>query len=55
MEWIKVEDKLPEEKQEVLIVRDHGDRREIQGYRWDRWWKMNNVTHWMPFPKLPPQ
>ena len=62
MEWISVEDRLPEasKEKEVLVclrldaVRQLVTTHRIAGKRWfeSKAWK--RVTHWMPLPE-PPQ
>lgn len=52
-DWINVEDRHPEDGEYILVVRDVGERLITDTYNWDRWWKMNNVTHWMPLPEPP--
>jgi len=52
-EWISVEDELPAEGQMVVAFHNHGDSTGWTTYCWDRWWKMNDVTHWMPLPAAP--
>ena len=68
MEWIKVEEKMPDEKQVVLVVTKDFSMF-ICRYRKALTWKgfrlkfinllstsgiwVQNVTHWMPMPELP--
>ena len=67
MEWISVNDKLPEPETDVLGFRY--DHVEVFTYRYDKvgslefmymddsgyWWKAfaPRVTHWMPLPEPP--
>ena len=57
MEWISVNDRLPERMQPVIVCRDNG--KVEQGYRdVGDWWKVygtrtKKVTHWMPLPEPP--
>ena len=70
MKWIKVEEKLPEEMEPVLLFIDRcWDVRVVIGVR-DEYTSTNgnrvifqnyeprlsleNVTHWMPLPEQPP-
>ena len=60
VEWISVKDRLPEEKERVLVFLKNNTHtkgytridtdRLIKG-NWIRW--SSCVTHWMPFPELP--
>lgn len=53
-EWISVEDRLPDKGQFVLGFRDNIDSKIIDADYWDeKYWKMNNYTHWKPI--TPPQ
>lgn len=67
MEWISVEDRLPEEDLEILMFADVGeaivgkltDQGWISGNQfvsWDYIWNhdIKEITHWMPLPE-PPQ
>ena len=64
MEWIKIEDRFPEEDKEVLVCYWESMADSfcvgIGYYYTDEWegWKVNFaplqiVTHWMPLPELP--
>lgn len=51
--WIRVKDRLPEERQWVLVFMNYGD---IEFSRFeDKEWKYSpgTPTHWMPLPELP--
>ena len=59
-QWISVKDRLPEEKERVLVFLKRGNR--TKGYTeidtdrlikriWVRWGSY--VTHWMPLPEPP--
>jgi hypothetical protein len=59
MNWISVEDSLPEEGKRCLIYGE--DRISIGKYdspiwhedEWDRDYGCPKITHWMPFPEEP--
>lgn len=57
MRWIPVEERLPEEKQRV-IVRCERIGTSVGWILWGNWMTdigpdAGNVTHWMPLPKAP--
>jgi len=58
MEWIKVEDRLPEIGVNVFIYESDG-MMEIGEYNVDSWIESrecilrDDVTHWMPLPEPP--
>ena len=57
MRWIPVEERLPEEKQRV-IVRCERVGTSVGWILWGRWMTdigphAGDVTHWMPLPKSP--
>ena len=58
MKWIRVEEKTPEDQEEVLVCTrsKNGNRNIDKGY-WngDRFVHRGTakVTHWMPLPDLP--
>ena len=58
MEWIKVEDRLPEAGVNVFIYESDG-MMEIGEYNVDHWiesieYRLRyDVTHWMPLPEPP--
>lgn len=64
-EWISINDKLPEQNQEVLTCRGRciGNLINVYTYMGDNKWEDNygywnsaegeGITHWMPLPKLP--
>ena len=52
MEWISVEDRLPESLGEMLLVIDSNKNVETYYYEpsvWSAW----RITHWMPLPEPP--
>lgn len=59
--WIRCEDMLPSDNNDVLVVvMDNGDSEIRIGFcNSDRWYsytdddKLANVTHWMPLPEPP--
>ena len=56
-EWVRVEERLPEEKQRV-IVRCERVGTSVGWILWGRWMTdigphAGDVTHWMPLPSLP--
>ena len=63
MEWVRVEDRLPEYDTEFLVVNEAGHIRHMRFWALDA--KMllemfmrerancGRYTHWMPLPKLP--
>tara|TARA_R110000803_G_scaffold210685_3_gene283197 strand:- start:1800 stop:2033 length:234 start_codon:yes stop_codon:yes gene_type:complete len=66
MEWISVEDRLPEKDDFYLILKDEDDIkvwyfiRRSDGIYWnsrhtEKHWLLSNdpVTHWMPLPEPP--
>jgi hypothetical protein len=59
MEWIKIEDELPEEEVEVLalvLYEDGTTDYDLNEY-YDGEWLLSGsqvkVTHWMPLPEMP--
>jgi hypothetical protein len=56
--WIKVEDRLPDNMQDVLMY-DKNRGRIIGFYSGDQWSDdqrdYRQVTHWMPLPDPPPK
>lgn len=59
MEWISVNDKLPEEDQLVLVA--NGKYFNLRHFCDDTWFnclsgegfELNEYTHWMPLPEPP--
>ena len=56
-EWVRVEERLPEEKQRV-IVRCERVGTSVGWILWGNWMTdigpgAGKVTHWMPLPKSP--
>ena len=57
-EWVSVEERLPEEKQ-MVIVRCERVGTSVGWILWGRWMTdigphAGDVTHWMPLPPSPP-
>jgi len=64
-EWIPASERVPKDKEIVIIARDYHIVPVCCGYvregRWyvannvseDAWTRENNVTHWMPMPEPP--
>lgn len=52
MEWIKVEDMLPEENKVVLVASSTRQDVEIDYFFKARWMR-REFTHWMPLPEPP--
>lgn len=56
MEWISVEDKLPEESADYLVWVNNFDCEpyiRIEGYLGDFGFTRKTITHWMPLPDPP--
>ena len=68
MDWIKIEDQLPEDGQQVIIYFEHtgvevakyknlkGTEDEIFGHNMfynNSGWLTDDVTHWIPLPDRP--
>lgn len=59
MQWISVEERLPDDGLTVLVAVPGASEPVWLGYYEDRWYWENaeyvreNVTHWMPLPELP--
>lgn len=58
MNWISVNDQLPENEQEVLVCAKskNGSRTVDKGYILNGRWVHRGtaeITHWMPIPSLP--
>lgn len=59
--WISVKEELPKIGKDVLVLREDGEMQVAHQYNEAiaRWWSVdgfplkNNVTHWMPLPKMP--
>ncbi len=61
--WIDVKDKLPEKNHRILVYVDpkHTFANPLYDAFYDKYgfvdyrmnWPLENVTHWMPFPKPP--
>ena len=56
-EWISVEERLPEEKQRVIVRCEHVGT-SVGWILWGRWMTdigphAGDVTHWMPLPAAP--
>lgn len=53
-EWISVEDRVPRNGENVIVVHDWGDRKSIDIEYWsEKFYMMNCITHWQPLPDLP--
>lgn len=56
--WISVEERLPERYQHIWQMRDLGDHVIIEDNYWqyedEKYYKKNNITHWMPIVKPNP-
>ena len=58
MEWISVDDRLPNEGYEVLIYSEEGrisveKRQKGKDYIYSHQTDSGNATHWMPLPEPP--
>lgn len=55
MKWISVDEKTPNNYENVLVYCGNGNRPgNINVFTWnDKWYKMNMITHWMPLPEPP--
>lgn len=53
MDWINVNDKLPNKYQEVIIATDDGRVKSAMYMTNGKWNTFLNVTHWMEFPEAP--
>ena len=56
-EWVSVEERLPEEKQRVIVRCEHVGT-SVGWILWGNWMTdigpgAGKVTHWMPLPKSP--
>lgn len=53
--WVPVEERLPEETDDYLILRLVGGNPyiELMAYVVSAGWCQGGVTHWMPLPPLP--
>lgn len=52
--WVSVEDRLPDNGELVLGVRDLGDEFRLDCEPWDeKFWRMNNYKYWQ-YPPVPP-
>lgn len=55
--WIRVEDRLPEERVSVLVCANRGHDKNIyiSWYYWGEsvWFPADIVTHWQPLPEPP--
>lgn len=66
-QWISVEERLPEEGQEVLLYDANSARHYVTGWRRKKgdnksMWALSNgfvedkdITHWLPIPELNPE
>ncbi len=67
MNWISVDERLPDDQQEILTYWPERNMIQVQRFYEDyaglgRWWmhgwqnhslKYNRITHWMPLPAPP--
>ena len=54
LNWISVEDRLPEKYSQVLVFTDYGDTDSVYFFALDKTWgHPDKVTHWMPLPEPP--
>ena len=60
-EWIDVEDTLPENDEDMLVVLSDDDGPEVQIGWYDEFWRISGIlpkhcriTHWQPLP-IPPE
>ena len=51
-EWISVKDRLPEFAGWYLVFYN-GSAMQVAFFRGKKWAFDNQITHWMPLPKLP--
>lgn len=57
MKWKKVEDELPPNSLDTILLYD-SDEEIIAGYYWCKTWyyrsgELSNITHWMKAPEKP--
>ena len=54
MNWISVDERLPDPFKTVLVYDTHTECVRISLYRGtDEVWRNGRISHWMPFPEPP--
>lgn len=48
-DWISVDERLPDDNQLVIGVRDLVGGVQADVHNWDKWWKLNQYILWKPF------